>query len=197
MRIACEIDDRVAQFYLLAALGCHAAEVGQARLAARLIAAADAERTGAGANVMPFLAPALARATESAAATLGPAGFAAESETGRSLGRDAAVRLALGRPAAGQAASPRTATPIGPREADVARLVADGVDVIVATPGRLLDHLQERTITLAGVEIFVCGQNLARENIDPKIISPDVVVASAAPIVLMTYQNDGYALMSF
>jgi len=127
LRIACEIDDRVAQFYLLAALGCHAAEVGQARLAARLIAAADAERTGAGANVMPFLAPALARATESAAATLGPAGFAAESETGRSLGRDAAVRLALGRPAAGQAASPRTATPIGPREADVARLVADGL----------------------------------------------------------------------
>src|SRR6266849_7882971 len=44
----------------------------------------------------------------------------------------------------------------------------------------------------AGVEIFVCGQNLARDNIDPKIISPDVTVASAAPIVLMTYQNDGY-----
>jgi intracellular sulfur oxidation DsrE/DsrF family protein len=49
----------------------------------------------------------------------------------------------------------------------------------------------------AGVEIFVCGQNLAHENIDPKIISPDVAVASAAQIVLMTYQNDGYALMSF
>jgi DNA-binding CsgD family transcriptional regulator len=139
LRIACEIDDRVAQFYLLAALGCHAAEAGQARLAARLIAAADAERSGAGANVMPFLAPALARATESAAATLGPAGFAAESEAGRSLGRDAALRLALGQPAAGQAASPGTAGPgtsgrspgvpgpLGPREADVARLVADGL----------------------------------------------------------------------
>lgn len=49
----------------------------------------------------------------------------------------------------------------------------------------------------AGVEIFVCGQSLARDNIDPKIISPDVTVASAALIVLMTYQNDGYALMSF
>ena len=46
LRIAREIDDRVAQFYLLAALGCHAAEAGQARLAARLIASADAERTG-------------------------------------------------------------------------------------------------------------------------------------------------------
>lgn len=49
----------------------------------------------------------------------------------------------------------------------------------------------------AGVEIFVCGQNLTRENIDPKIISPHVTVASAAQIVLMTYQNDGYALLSF
>jgi len=49
----------------------------------------------------------------------------------------------------------------------------------------------------AGLEIFVCGQNLVRGNIDPKIISPDMAVASAAAIVLMTYQNDGYALMSF
>ena len=49
----------------------------------------------------------------------------------------------------------------------------------------------------AGVEIFVCGQNLVSENIDPKVISPDVTVASDALIVLMSYQNDGYALMSF
>ena len=49
----------------------------------------------------------------------------------------------------------------------------------------------------AGVKLFVCGQNLLAENIDPKIISADVVVASDALIVLMTYQNDGYALMSF
>ena len=49
----------------------------------------------------------------------------------------------------------------------------------------------------AGVKLFVCGQNLLAENIDPKIISSDVAVASDALIVLMTYQNDGYALMSF
>jgi len=48
-----------------------------------------------------------------------------------------------------------------------------------------------------GVEIFVCGQNLVAENIDPKAISSDVMVASDALIVLMAYQNDGYALMSF
>jgi intracellular sulfur oxidation DsrE/DsrF family protein len=49
----------------------------------------------------------------------------------------------------------------------------------------------------AGVKLFVCGQNLLAENIDPEIISSDVAVASDALIVLMTYQNDGYALMSF
>ena len=49
----------------------------------------------------------------------------------------------------------------------------------------------------AGVEIYVCGQNLLGENIDPNMISKDVTVASDALIVLMAYQNDGYALMSF
>jgi intracellular sulfur oxidation DsrE/DsrF family protein len=48
-----------------------------------------------------------------------------------------------------------------------------------------------------GVLLFVCGQNLLAENIDPKILSPDVAVASDALIVLMTFQNEGYALMSF
>ena len=49
----------------------------------------------------------------------------------------------------------------------------------------------------AGVQLFVCGQNLIAEQIDPASISKDVVVASDALIVLMAYQNDGYALMSF
>jgi intracellular sulfur oxidation DsrE/DsrF family protein len=49
----------------------------------------------------------------------------------------------------------------------------------------------------AGVEMFVCGQNLAADKIDPRTLTPDVRVASDALIVLMTYQNDGYALLSF
>lgn len=49
----------------------------------------------------------------------------------------------------------------------------------------------------AGVELFVCGQNLAFAKIDPAWISSDVTVASDALIVLMAYQNDGYALLSF
>ena len=48
-----------------------------------------------------------------------------------------------------------------------------------------------------GVQLFVCGQNLLADNIDFKTISPDITVASDALIVLMSFQNDGYALMSF
>ncbi|MEE4184325.1 MAG: DEAD/DEAH box helicase [Gammaproteobacteria bacterium] len=33
-----------------------------------------------------------------------------------------------------------------------------GVDIVVATPGRLLDHLQQRTVDLSGVEILVLDE---------------------------------------
>jgi intracellular sulfur oxidation DsrE/DsrF family protein len=49
----------------------------------------------------------------------------------------------------------------------------------------------------AGAELFVCGQNLAFAGIDPKVLTPLVTVASDALIVLMKYENDGYALLSF
>jgi intracellular sulfur oxidation DsrE/DsrF family protein len=49
----------------------------------------------------------------------------------------------------------------------------------------------------AGTKLFVCGQNLAAVGIDPGTLTPDVAIASDALIVLMTYQNDGYALLSF
>jgi intracellular sulfur oxidation DsrE/DsrF family protein len=49
----------------------------------------------------------------------------------------------------------------------------------------------------AGVSIFVCGQNVAAINMDPATISPDVTVASDALIVLMHYENQGYALLDF
>jgi ATP-dependent RNA helicase RhlE len=38
------------------------------------------------------------------------------------------------------------------------KAMAPGVDVLVATPGRLLDHLQEKTINLSGVETFVLDE---------------------------------------
>jgi intracellular sulfur oxidation DsrE/DsrF family protein len=57
---------------------------------------------------------------------------------------------------------------------------------------RVLSQLKK-----SGAEIFVCGQNLAAEKIDPKSLSPDVEIASDALIVLMTYQNNGYSLLNF
>ncbi len=54
-----------------------------------------------------------------------------------------------------------------------------------------------KTLRDRGVELFVCGQNLVSDKIDPKTLSPDVSVASDGLIVLMTYQNRGYALLSF
>ena len=48
-----------------------------------------------------------------------------------------------------------------------------------------------------GVEFFVCGQYLAAEKIEPKTLVPNVTVASDALLVLIHYQNNGYALVSF
>ena len=48
-----------------------------------------------------------------------------------------------------------------------------------------------------GAEVLVCGQQMRIDGITQAMLSPDVTVASDALIVLMTYQNRGYALMSF
>ncbi|MGW4962438.1 LuxR C-terminal-related transcriptional regulator [Nonomuraea sp. NPDC004186] len=125
--IAHRIDDRVAQYCLLDALGCHAAASGQAQVAARLLGAAETVRTGAGASLQPYLTRLVARAEESATAALGEPGFRAEYEAGARLSRDAAIRLALGEPAPAARAAPADAGPLGKREAEVARLVADGL----------------------------------------------------------------------
>jgi ATP-dependent RNA helicase RhlE len=50
------------------------------------------------------------------------------------------------------------------------RAMAPGVDVLVATPGRLLDHLQEKTISLDGVETFVLDE--ADQMLDMGFIVP-------------------------
>ena len=135
LRIAHQIDDRVAQYYLLDGLGCHAALTRQARLAAQLLGAAETVRTEVGANVMPFFAASLARAKELAVAALGATRFQAEFDAGKRADRTAAVQLALGEPThSGDGARPGRAAPaeagagvLAKREADVARLVADGL----------------------------------------------------------------------
>ena len=49
----------------------------------------------------------------------------------------------------------------------------------------------------SGVEFFVCGQYLAAEKIAPKSLTPDVTLAADALLVLIHYQNQGYAVLSF
>jgi len=128
LRIAYKIDDRIGQFYLLAALALHATISGQPRVAAHLMGASESIRIGAGATVMAVFTPLMAQAEESASAALGASKYAAEFEIGRGLSRDDAVRLALGKSHAVAAASEHASTGVlGKREADVARLVADGL----------------------------------------------------------------------
>ena len=50
------------------------------------------------------------------------------------------------------------------------RAMAPGVDVLGATPGRLSDHLQEKTVTLEGVEMFVLDE--ADQMLDMGFIVP-------------------------
>ncbi|GAA1793257.1 LuxR family transcriptional regulator [Pseudarthrobacter sulfonivorans] len=130
--LARELDDRVAQCYLLGGLGCCAARAREPRLAAQLFGAAESLQEEAGATLNAGIVRALTPAKATAAAMLGTARFAAETAAGRSLGRGAAVQLALHKkPAAAVGAvAPSgagvTPTPLGRRELEVARLVAEG-----------------------------------------------------------------------
>jgi DNA-binding CsgD family transcriptional regulator len=129
LQIARRIDDRLAQSYLLAAFGWFAAGDRQARTGAQLLGAAEATRLGAGAGIIAPLAPMLDQAEESAVAVLGRAKFDAEFTAGKRMNRDAAIRLALGESGQIRARSvgETGVSVLGKREADVARLVADGL----------------------------------------------------------------------
>jgi predicted ATPase/DNA-binding CsgD family transcriptional regulator len=129
LRIAVKLDDRVAQCYLLGALGCCAAGSGEPRLAAQLLGATESLRAEAGATIHAGLAPALAKATRSATAALGVSKFESEFTAGSHLTRLAAARLALRQtsPATATASNDAGAGILGRRETDVARLVGDGL----------------------------------------------------------------------
>ncbi len=128
LRCAREIDDRVAEFYLLDALGFHAAASRQAVTAARLLGAAATIRSGAGARIMGFMAPLVDQARDMAARTLGAARFEAEFKAGSALGRDEAIRLALGESTRVVGSrSDEVDAVLGRRETEVARLVAEGL----------------------------------------------------------------------
>ncbi len=129
LRIAYQIDDRIGQFYLLAALAFHATVEGRAKTAAQLLGASETIRIGAGATVMPVMNPIITQAEESAIAALGKAKFELEFTAGRHLTRDTAVAVALGEADQAIAATREGARPgvLAKREFDVARLIADGL----------------------------------------------------------------------
>jgi DNA-binding CsgD family transcriptional regulator len=127
VRIAFNVDDRIGLFYLLAALGYHATTAGQHRVAAQLLGASEAIRVGAGATAIAVPAPFIGQAEDAATEALGAARYRSEFDAGRRLTREAAVRLALGESAPAPPPVERGAGVLGKREADVARLVAEGL----------------------------------------------------------------------
>ncbi len=127
LRIAFRVDDRIGLFYLLAALGYHATTAGQHRVAAQLLGASETIRIGAGATAIAVPAPFIDQAGDTAREALGAARYRAEFEAGKRLTREAAVRLALGESAPSAAPEHAGDGLLGKREADVARLVAEGL----------------------------------------------------------------------
>jgi DNA-binding CsgD family transcriptional regulator len=130
LRLARTIDNRLAQYYGLAAGGWYAANTGQARAAAQLLGAADAAATQTGADIMGPLVPLLVQANVLAKEALGSSKFEAEFQAGHRLSRMAALRLALGesdQPEAGTASYGVESAALGKRELEVARLVAEGL----------------------------------------------------------------------
>jgi ATP-dependent RNA helicase RhlE len=59
------------------------------------------------------------------------------------------------------------------------RQLQRGVDVLVATPGRLLDHIDQKAFHLGGVEIFVLDE--ADQMMDMGFIAPVKRIASMVP----------------
>ena len=128
LRIAAQIDDRVAQFHLVGGLGCGAAAVGEPRLAAQLFGACERLRVETGADANVILTAVMTGAKEEVRAVLGSTVFEGECAAGALLNRDSAVRLALGEPVDHHpAAEEDRHAPLAKREREVTRLVAQGL----------------------------------------------------------------------
>jgi len=129
LQVARTIDNRLAQYYGLAAAGWYAANTGQTRAAAQLLGAAEAVGRQTGADIMGPLVPLLAQAKESAKGALGSSKFQAEFQAGSRLSRMAALHLALGESDQAEvtASDGAESAALGKRELEVARLVAEGL----------------------------------------------------------------------
>jgi DNA-binding CsgD family transcriptional regulator len=129
LQIAKQTDNRLGQSSFLRHLGRQAASTGNPRLAARLLGAADALGSAAGANSTGPIEPQLARAREAAITAMGAVKFDAEYTAGTRLNRETALRLALGEPDEVRADADKHVEngPLSKREVEVARLIAEGL----------------------------------------------------------------------
>ena len=129
LRVARQVDNRLTQYYGLAAAGWYAGSSGRARAAAQLLGAAEALATQAGADISGPSVPYVVKAREAAVAELGTASFEAEFTAGKRLSREDAVRLAVGESAVGDGVAVDTgvAGPLARRELEVSKLIAEGL----------------------------------------------------------------------
>jgi predicted ATPase/DNA-binding CsgD family transcriptional regulator len=129
LQVARDIDNRLQQYYGLAAAGWYANNAGRARLAARLLGAAETLATQTGADMAGPMRELLADTKDVARDSLGASSFESEYALGKRMNRDAALRLALGEAPAVEAIAPdgADAGPLAKRETAVARLVAEGM----------------------------------------------------------------------
>jgi predicted ATPase/DNA-binding CsgD family transcriptional regulator len=129
LRLARDLDSRVAQYYSVCVLGWHAANARQPRLAARLLGGAAMLGIGAGSDIVGPFEPFLNQAKASASAALGPEKYEAEFLRGKGMSRESVLRLALGEPAHDPVdrVDDIEGGPLAKREVEVAHLIAEGL----------------------------------------------------------------------
>lgn len=88
-----------------------------------------------------------------------------------------------------------------PNELPVAIVLHGQVTELALTDGAYQDATESKhahaalvdRLTAAGVEVYVCGQSLARKGLKPDHVRPGVKVAASAVSAVTNYQSRGYA----
>ena len=101
--------------------------------------------------------------------------------------------IVLSRVVISQAQRKREITPFVANANTVSRYFSAGTRLKTPSPR----VFRFSTTTCAALPSGPTVKHLAVDKIDPKTLSTDVEIASDALIVLMTYQNNGYSLLSF